>query len=100
MHLDDLGKIGQKLGEIKVCTSYIYNQPNNWPMTIDYVPIGAETCDPVYKRFVGGWNTSGCTDYDSLPQQAREFIEFIEEYLDVPVMYIGIGPDVHDIIIK
>ena len=100
MHLDDLGKIGQKLGEIKVCTSYIYNQPNNWPMTIDYVPIDAENCEPVYKRFVGGWNTSGCTDYDSLPQQAREFIEFIEEYLDVPVMYIGIGPDVHDIIIK
>lgn len=100
MHLDDLGKIGQKLGEIKVCTSYIYNQPNNWPMTIDYVPIDAKNCDPVYKRFVGGWNTSGCTDYDSLPQQAREFIEFIEEYLDVPVMYIGIGPDVHDIIIK
>lgn len=100
MHLDDLGKIGQKLGEIKVCTSYIYNQPNNWPMTIDYVPIGVENCEPVYKRFVGGWNTSGCTDYDSLPQQAREFIEFIEEYLDVPVMYIGIGPDVHDIIIK
>lgn len=100
MHLDDLGKIGQKLGEIKVCTSYIYNQPNNWPMTVTYVPIDVEKCEPVYKRFAGGWDTSGCTDYDSLPEQAKEFIEFIEEYLEVPVMYIGIGPDVHDIIIK
>ena len=100
MHMDDLGKIGWELGEIKVCISYIYNQPNSWPITIDYVPIDSESCEPIYKSFKGGWDTSGCSDYDSLPQPAKNFIEFIEEYLEVPVMYIGIGPDVHDIIIK
>lgn len=100
MHMDDLGKIGWKLGEIKVCTSYVYNQPHNWPITIDYVPVDSENCEPIYKSFKQGWDTSGCTDYDSLPQPAKNFIEFIEEYLEIPVMYIGIGPDVHDIIIK
>lgn len=100
MHMDDLGKVGWKLGEIKVCTSYLYNQSNSWPVTIDYVPIDSENCEPIYKSFKGGWDTSACDDYDSLPQPAKNFIEFIEEYLAVPVMYIGIGPDIHDIIIK
>ena len=100
MHMDDLGKIGWKLGEIKVCTSYLYNQSNSWPITIDYVPIDSENCEPIYKSFKGGWDTSECNDYDSLPQPAKNFIEFIEEYLAIPVMYIGIGPDIHDIIIK
>lgn len=100
MHMDDLGKIGWKLGEIKVCTSYLYNQSNSWPITIDYVPIDSENCEPIYKSFKGGWDTSECNDYDSLPQPAKNFIEFIEEYLAIPVMYIGIGQDIHDIIIK
>ena len=100
MHMDDLGKVGWKLGEIKVCTSYLYNQSNSWPITIDYVPIDSENCEPIYKSFKGGWDTSECNDYDSLPQPAKNFIEFIEEYLAIPVMYIGIGPDIHDIIIK
>ena len=100
MHLDDLGRIGWKLGEIKVCTSYIYNQSNGWPMTIDYVPIDSENCEPIYKTFRGGWDTSGCTDYESLPEPAKKFVEFVEEFVGVPVMYMGIGPDVNDIIIK
>lgn len=55
MHMDDLGKIGWKLGEIKVCTSYIYSQPHNWPITIDYVPVDSENCEPIYKSFKQGW---------------------------------------------
>ena len=100
MHLDDLGRIGWKLGEIKVCTSYIYNQSNGWPMTIDYVPIDSENCEPIYKTFRGGWDTSDCNDYNSLPEPAKKFVEFVEEFVGVPVMYMGIGPDVNDIIIK
>ena len=101
MHMDTLGKIGQKLGEVKVCTSYLLNDKNScWPMTVDYFPMDTENCEPIYKSFVGGWNTSGCTSYASLPKAAKEFVEYVEEYTGVPVKYIGIGPDVRNTIVR
>ena len=101
MHMDTLGKIGQKLGEVKVCTSYLLNDKNSrWPMTVDYFPMDTENCEPIYKSFVGGWNTSGCTSYASLPKATKEFVEYVEEYTGVPVKYIGIGPDVRNTIVR
>ena len=69
-------------------------------MTVDYFLMDTENCDPIYKSFVGGWNTSGCTSYASLPKAAKEFVEYVEEYTGVPVKYIGIGPDVRNTIVR
>lgn len=94
-HLDTIGKIGLKYGEIKVCVFYEYNGD-----MINYVPTDSFNAKPVYKIFKGGWDVKGCKTYNDLPENAKNYIEFIESYTDVPVKYIGIGPADTDVIIK
>ena len=94
-HIDTIGKIGTIFGEIKVCVAYKYKGKE-----ITYVPMQSDKCKPVYKTFSGGWNTTGCKTYEDLPQKAKEYIKFIEQFTGVPVKYIGIGPADTDVIIS
>ena len=57
-------------------------------------------CKPVYKTFKGGWNTDGIIKYQDLPKNCRAYIEFIEEFVGVPIKYIGVGADDTRTIIK
>lgn len=97
-HLDTIGKIGQLFGEIKVCVAYECEDGTN----IKYVPTDASTTShkAVYKRFEGGWDTTGCKTYNDLPDGAKNYIEYIEMYTGIKVKYIGIGPADTDVIIK
>jgi adenylosuccinate synthase len=56
----------------------------------------ADGISPVYKKFEG-WDlpVSACNDYESLPQNFKEFCNFVEEYLETKIAYIsnGIGRD-------
>lgn len=90
-HMDTIGK----LSEIKVCVGYNYNGKE-----INYVPIDRENCTPIYKTFEGNWNTENCTTYEELPQKAKDYIEFIENYTGIKVKYIGVGADEKRTIIK
>lgn len=47
-----------------------------------------------YVRFEG-WeeDISGCRAFEDLPANARKYVEFIEEYLETPVSWIGVGPE-------
>lgn len=98
-HLDTIGKVGLQVGYIDVCTSYfnIYKGENR---EIDYVPVHSEACKPIYHRFEGGWDTTGCKTYDDLPEKAKAYVKFIEDYVEVPIKFIGIGPDEKDTIVK
>lgn len=75
---------------IKVCTSYKVNgvQTNELPFDIS-API-----EPVYTEFKG-WKTdlSGIREEDKLPANFRDYIKFMEEYLEVPISIISLGPD-------
>ena len=105
-HLDTLGKIGNTLGYIKICTKYQVNCENNY--TIDLYPDNINTNSqssssmvPVYKVIEGGWDIdSSCRNYDELPEKAKEFIELVEKTSGLPVKYIGVGPDNNDLIIR
>lgn len=99
-HVDTIGLIGKKLGYIKVCTGYNYQGK-----TTRYFPsdteVTKEVPTPIYKEFKGGWEISHwCDSYEKLPEKALEFINYIEEYLSIPVTYIGIGPKNEDTIIR
>ena len=50
--------------------------------------------EPVYKTFEG-WSEdiSNITQYDKLPKQAKEYLEFIEEFIEVPIAFISVGPE-------
>ncbi|KAG8237040.1 hypothetical protein J437_LFUL017381 [Ladona fulva] len=40
-----------------------------------------------------GWQTNieGIREYNELPKEAKDYVERIEEYLEVPVRWIGVG---------
>ena len=68
--------------EIRICTKY---NKESWHE---------------YKVF-DGWccNLKGCKSFDSFPKEFKEYIKFIENYLNLPITIISIGPDREDTII-
>ncbi|MBX6341877.1 MAG: adenylosuccinate synthase [Thermomicrobiaceae bacterium] len=79
------------LDEIPICVGYRLDgrQIAAPPATVhDY-----ERVEPIYE-VVPGWqeSTSGVTEYDDLPDNAKRYVERLERELGVPVTMIGIGP--------
>ncbi len=64
---------------------------------VDYNAQG----EPVYEEFPG-WEEEieGITDLERLPQNARKYIDFIEQYLGVPIGLVSTGPDRNHVIFK
>ncbi len=79
------------LDKIKVCVGYKFNGE-----VIDYFPSSLEDlalCEPVYEEF-DGWDDSvaNARSYDELPENAKKYIERIEEFTDTKVSIISVGP--------
>jgi len=85
--------------EIKVCTHYKIGGElvDNFPASSKVL----DECEPVYET-LEGWQspTDHCRQYDSLPEKARLFIEYIENLVSVPVKYISVGVDRKQIILR
>ena len=99
-HLDTIGKIGNKLRHIKICIGYLIDGKlrKSFPDNINQI---ADKIEPQYKVFEGGFNIpEGCDTYEKLPDKAKAYVEFIEEYTGIPVSYIGIGPNNEDTIVR
>ena len=56
---------------------------------------------PVYVE-MGGWeeDLSAVRTYDKLPANARRYIQFIEEWLGLPIKYISVGAKREEIIVR
>ncbi len=51
-------------------------------------------CVPVYDELPGwGVDISECRRYEDLPDEARSYIEYIEEAVGVPVTFVSVGPE-------
>lgn len=75
---------------IKVCTSYKVDGAET-----DQVPFDiAAKIDPVYTEFPG-WkkDLTGIRKECELPQEFKNYIKFMEDYLGVPISIISLGPD-------
>ena len=48
---------------------------------------------PIYET-LRGWNTdiSQASRVEELPAAARDYVRFVEDFLRVPVTFIGVGP--------
>ncbi|MTG97148.1 adenylosuccinate synthase [Myroides sp. BIT-d1] len=83
---------------LKICTKYKYNGQE-----IEHLPfnIEPENVEPVYVE-KKGWKAdlTGMTSYEELPIELKEYIEFIEKELEVPVKIVSVGPDRTQTIIK
>ena len=59
-----------------------------------------EKCEPVYKEFPG-FEISGNEEfYEDLDENAQNYLKFIEEFLDVPISFVSIGPKRSETIVK
>lgn len=77
--------------EINVCTSYKIDgvETDVYPLTLEEV----EKIEPVYTS-LPGWSDSieGITNWDELPETAKSYIRFIEDYLGVKFTIVSTGP--------
>ena len=80
--------------EIKACVGYKVNGEDT-----PFKSRLLHKAEPVYKLFKG-WNCSlaDCENYDSLPDKAKEFLNFIEDYVGVKISLISNGPNREDLI--
>ncbi len=85
------------LPELNVCTAYNINgeEKNYVPFQMTQVKL-----DPVLKSFAG-WQTdiTAMSEYESLPQNMKNYIDYINKFLKVPVKFISNGPGRDQIIL-
>ena len=79
------------LDKIRVCVGYKLDG-----QLIDYVPaslVDLAKCEPVYEDFEG-WDSSvaDARNYEEMPENAKIYIERIEELLDIRCSIISVGP--------
>lgn len=76
---------------LKACTSYIYKGKE-----INHLPYNIEehNVSPVYTQFKG-WakELTNLSNSSELPVQLNDYINFIENYVGVPVKIVSVGPD-------
>lgn len=93
-HLDTVGK----LDKIKLCVAY----KHNGKVSQDYStnPTYISNSEPVYEEFEGNFgDISSIKSRNDLPENARIYLNRIEEVVNVPIKFIGTGPDRDDMII-
>ena len=77
--------------KIKICTGYKLDDK-----IIDYFPASLKVlskCKPVYEEF-DGWHQdiTKARSFEELPENARKYIDRIEELIGIPVKMVSIGP--------
>ena len=81
--------------KIKICVSYELDGE-----IINYVPSSLDDVKPVYEEIDGWESVVGIRDYDSLPVNAKKYIEKIEEVTSVRVGIVSTSPERDDTIIR
>lgn len=76
---------------VRVCTGYKLDGKE-----INYFPLNSnevERLEPIYRSF-DGWkiSTRDIRNFDDLPQNALDYIRFIEEYIGVGFTIVSTGP--------
>ncbi len=94
-HLDTIGQFDI----FKACVAYEVNGTVTTDFTTNEDFLKA--AKPVYKEFKGGFgDISQCKTFEDLPEDARTYINFIEEYTGTMVKLIGTGADRENMIVR
>lgn len=80
------------IGTLKICVGYNKNGEftDEFPPSLEEL----ELCEPVYEE-MPGWegDISSCKSYDELPENAKKYIERIEQLIGCKVSMVGVGPE-------
>ena len=87
-----------QLDEIKMCIAYEVDGKK-----IDYLPASVDDqfkAKPIYKSFKG-WNCSTCgvKKFEDLPDNAKNYIQELEEFIETKVASISTSPERKDTIL-
>ena len=92
------GDVLSGFDNIKVCIGYKYKGEviTHFPYNIE-----PENLEPVYTEFKG-WSEdiTKIKDFNCLPEELKEYIEFIEKELETPIKIVSVGPDRTQTIIR
>ena len=76
---------------LKICTAYNYNGE-----TIQHLPynVEAENVTPIYTE-MKGWKAdlTKMSEAWQLPQALKDYIDFLEKELEIPIKTVSVGPD-------
>lgn len=79
------------LEKLKICVGYKFNDK-----VIDYFPASLndlEKCEPIYEEFDGwGEEVAEARSYEELPENAKKYLNRIEELTGTKISIIGVGP--------
>ena len=85
------GDVLSGIDTLKICMQYEYRGEliSHLPFSLD-----EEFINPKYIE-MAGWqeDITNCTSYDELPSQLKEYVTFIENFLETPVRLVSVGPD-------
>ncbi|MGN1298634.1 MAG: adenylosuccinate synthase [Candidatus Scatovivens sp.] len=94
-HLDTIGK----LDKIKLCIAYEVDGKitTRYSTNEEYI----SRCKPIYEEFEGNFgDLSKVRSRDELPENAKKYLNRIEELVEVPIKFIGTGPDRENMIVE
>ena len=78
--------------EVKVCVGY--EVEGEWMDGFPMHQTDLHHARPVYRSFPGwGVDVTGCRRREELPEEARDFVGFVEDELGVPLRMISVGPE-------
>lgn len=89
----------QNLPQLKICVAYELDCKK-----LDYPPQNEgdlERVKPIYETLPGfEEDIANCSKFEDLPEEARKYVERIEELTGVPAGYISVGPKRDQTIIR
>ena len=85
------GDVLSGINKIKVCTKYNYNGD-----VVDYMPFSIldENIEPIYDE-IDGWeeDVTQAKSYNDLPLNFKNYVEFLEDKLNLKIKIVSVGPD-------
>jgi adenylosuccinate synthase len=86
------------LPSLKICTAYEYEgeKITEFPTDINIL----KRCKPIYEDFKGFSDSiRNARDMSDLPEAARDYLNAIQVYLDIPIIMVSVGEDREETIV-
>lgn len=80
--------------KIKICRAYEYEGKE-----ITHMPYDLQGARPIYEELEGWDRLAGIKSFDLLPQNAKLYISYLQDLIDVKIKYISTSPEREDTIV-
>ena len=89
-----------ELDEIKICKSYQGKQFQDINFSDSAYLNNCKLNGSDFELFPSWGNIDGIMSYDDLPQNLKNYVNFIEEYLNLPIKIVSLGPERNQTILR